>query len=123
MAITTIIFGDLLIILGIWGYFASDRTSLTALIPTAFGALLNVAGALALKEKLKKHAMHAAMLVALLAFLGSMRGLAQLPTLMQGGEVARPNAVIAQSIMAAMMFAYLSIGIRSFIDARRKRAA
>ncbi len=76
---------------------------------------------LARNEAMRKHAMHGAVLVGLLGFLGSARGLLQLPALMSGGEVARPAAVIAQSVMALLMALFVGLCVRSFISARAAR--
>ena len=122
MATTTIGFGIVLIVLGVGGYFGSDRVSLTALIPAAFGLLLAIFGALARDEKRRKMAMHIAVTVGLLGFLGTVSGLLQLPALLSGGEVARPGAVVSKSIMAVLMAVYVGMCVKSFIDARRKRA-
>jgi hypothetical protein len=61
-------------------------------------------------------------MVGVLGFLGSARGLAQLPTLLSGGDVARPPAVIAQSVMAVLSAGYVALCVRSFIAARRAAA-
>jgi O-antigen/teichoic acid export membrane protein len=122
LANTTIGFGIVLIVLGLGGYFGSDRVSLTALIPAAFGLLLVIFGALARDEKRRKMAMHIAVTVGLLGFLGTVSGLFQLPTLLSGGVVERPGAVVSKSIMAVLMAIYVGMCVKSFIDARRRRA-
>ena len=122
MANTTIGFGIVLIVLGVGGYFGTDRVSPTALIPAAFGLLLVIFGALARDEKRRKMAMHIAVTVGLLGFLGTVSGLFQLPTLLSGGVVERPGAVISKSIMAVLMAIYVGMCVKSFIDARRRRA-
>jgi len=104
------------------GYFGSDRVSLTALIPAAFGLLLVIFGALARDEKRRKMAMHIAVTIGLLGFLGTVSGLLQLPTLLSGGVVERPGAVVSKSIMAVLMAIYVGMCVKSFIDARRRRA-
>jgi fluoride ion exporter CrcB/FEX len=122
LATTTIGFGVVLIVLGVAGYFGTDRVSVTALIPAAFGLLLVIFGALARDDKRRKMAMHIAVIVGLLGFLGTVSGLAQLPALLSGGQVQRPGAVVSKSIMAALMAVYVGMCVKSFIDARRKRA-
>jgi hypothetical protein len=122
LAGTTIAFGVVLIVLGVAGYFGSGGASVTALIPAVFGIVLAALGAVARNEAMRKHAMHGAVLVGLLGFLGSARGLLQLPALMSGGEVARPAAVIAQSVMAILMLLFVGICVRSFINARVRRS-
>jgi fluoride ion exporter CrcB/FEX len=122
LANTTIGFGIILIVLGVGGYFGSDRVSVTALIPAAFGLLLALFGALARDDKRRKMAMHIAVTVGLLGFLGTVSGLFELPTLLSGGVVARPGAVVSKSIMAVLMAVYVAMCVKSFIDARRRRA-
>ena len=121
MATTTIGFGIVLILLGLGGYFGTDRVSLTALIPAAFGLLLVIFGALARDDKRRKMAMHIAVTVGLLGFLGTAPGLVKLPMLLMGGEVQRPAAVVAQSIMAVLMAIYVAMCVKSFIDAVKGR--
>lgn len=121
LAGTTIAFGVVLIVLGVAGYLGSGGVSVTALIPAIFGVVLAALGALARNEAMRKHAMHGAVLVGLLGFLGSARGLLQLPALMSGGEVARPTAVAAQSVMAILMLLFVVLCVRSFIAARAAR--
>jgi len=123
LATTTIGFGVVLVVLGVGGYFGTDRVSPTALIPAAFGLLLIIFGALARDERRRKMAMHIAVTVGLLGFLGTVSGLVDLPTLLSGGPVARPAAVISKSIMAVLMAVYVGMCVKSFIDARRRRAA
>src|SRR5262249_10980114 len=96
--------------------------SRTALIPAAFGLLLVIFGALARDDKRRKMAMHIAVGVGLVGFLGTFAGLLKLYTLLAGGDVMRPKAVVAQSIMAVLMLIYVGLCVKSFIDARRKRA-
>jgi hypothetical protein len=121
VAATTIAFGVALIALGLAGYFGSGGVSVTALIPAAFGVVLALLGVLARNEGMRKHAMHGAAMVGLLGFLGSARGLLRLPALMSGGEVARPAAVVAQSVMALLMLLFVGLCVRSFINARVRR--
>ena len=123
MANTTIGFGVAFIVLGLGGYFASGMASPTALIPAAFGVVFCILGILARDDRKRKHAMHAAALVGLLAVLGSGRGLTKIGPLLAGQPVERPAAVIAQSIMALLGIVFVALCIKSFRDARRSRAA
>jgi hypothetical protein len=118
---TTLALGAALIILGLAGYFLTGTASLTALIPAGFGLVLAVAGLIARDERKRKHAMHAAVVVALLGFLGSVRGLLQIGAVF-AGTAARPAAVIAQTIMAVLTLGYIVMAVRSFMQARRQRA-
>ena len=117
MARTTIVFGVALVVLGIGGYVGTGSTAITALIPAVFGLVLGGLGAVALNEGARKHAMHAA------AMLGVVGFLVPLVHLLSVGRTARPGAVIAQSIMAVLMAAFVGLCVRSFIAARRARTA
>src|SRR5258705_8272799 len=92
LANTTIAFGVVLIVLGLGGYFGTDRVSPTALIPAVFGLLLIVFGVMARDEKRRKLAMHIAVAVGLGGFLGTLTGLFKLFTMLPGGRGARPRA-------------------------------
>ena len=72
MSSTTIVFGMLLTLLGLAGYFLTGASSSTALIPAIFGVLLLVLGFLARSEAARKHAMHAAATVALVGCGGAL---------------------------------------------------
>ena len=122
MPATTIALGAALVILGLAGYGLTGAASLTALIPAAFGLLFVVAGVMARDERKRMHAMHAAVVIALLGFLGSFRGLLGIGTVLDGTAV-RPAAIVAQTIMALLTLAYIVVAVRSFIQARRARRA
>ena len=122
MPATTIALGVALIVLGLAGYSLSGAVSLTALIPAAFGLLFVLAGVLARDDRRRMHAMHAAVVLALLGFLGSVRGLLRIGDVFHATSV-RPAAIVAQSIMAVLMLVYIAIAVRSFIQARRARRA
>ena len=117
MSSTTIAFGGALIILGLAGYFLTGAVSVTALIPAAFGLVMALSGVLARDERKRKHAMHAAVVVALPGFLGSIRGLLQIGDVVDG-TAARPAAIVAQAIMAVLTFGYIVMAVRSFGRAR-----
>ncbi|MGH9632550.1 MAG: hypothetical protein ACRD7E_29950 [Bryobacteraceae bacterium] len=122
MATTTIGFGVALIVLGLGGYFGTGSDSVTALIPAFFGLVLVILGMMARDPGKLKIAMHLAAAVGLLGFLGTVPGLMRIGAVLGGDEtVARPNAVIAQAIMAVLTGVFLVICIKSFIDARRRR--
>jgi len=119
---TTLALGAALIVLGLGGYVLTGAVSLTALIPAAFGVLFVLAGVLARNDRTRMHAMHAAVVIALLGFLGSFRGLLGLGKVFDGTAV-RPAAIVAQTIMALLTLGYIVIAVRSFIQARKARRA
>ena len=114
-----IAFGLVLIALGVGSYWGTGRASVTALIPAFFGLPLLLAGVLALDDRKRKHAMHAAVVIALLGLAGTGVGLLKLPALLTGGELERPAAVAVQSAMAVVCLVFLLLSVRSFIKARR----
>ena len=120
MPSTTIALGVALIILGLAGYSLTGAVSLTALIPAAFGLVLTLAGVIARDDRRRKHALHAAVLVALLGLLGSIRGLLQIGSVLDG-TAARPAAVVSQTIMAVLTLGYIVMAVRSFMKARADR--
>ena len=120
MPATTLALGAALMVLGLGGYGLTGGASVTALIPAGFGLLFVVAGLLAQSERWRMHAMHAAVVIAFLGFLGSFRGLLGIPKVFDGTAV-RPAAIVAQSIMAVLTLGYVVLAVRSFIAARRAR--
>jgi hypothetical protein len=72
MPLLSIANGAALMALSVIGYVLKDpaNSGRTALIPGAFGVLLVLCGVLALRESLRKHAMHVASAVALLGTVG-----------------------------------------------------
>jgi hypothetical protein len=118
----TLIFSVLYIALGLAAFSLTGAVHKTALIPAYFGIVLLVLGLLGQKENLRKHVMHAALLVVLLALLGTARSLLKLPSAFDG-TAERPFAIYAQAATAVLSIAFLALGIRSFIQARRSRSA
>jgi hypothetical protein len=114
-------FGVSLLALGIGVYVASGRSSLTALIPAAFGLALFVLGLLAKRPSATKHAMHAAAVIALVGVLGSADGLVGLARMVAGGSVERPLAVAAKGVMAVDLAIFLWLCVKSFRQARLAR--
>lgn len=119
----TVWFGVVLILLGVVGYVATGMVSVTALIPSFFGIVFVILGRLGSKENLRKHMMHVAAVLALLAVAGSFGGVLKLFTMLGGGDVARPAATISQAVMAVLSLGFVILCVKSFIDARRGRAA
>ena len=118
----TIAFALVYIVLGVAGFFLTGAAHMTALIPAFIGIVLLVLGLLGGNEKLRMHVMHAALLIGLLALLGTARSLLKLPAAFDG-TAARPEAVFAQAATAVLSVVYLAVGVRSFIAARRARTA
>ena len=118
----TVIFSLIYIALGLVGFFLTGAVHTTALIPAFIGVVLLVLGLLGRNEKLRMHVMHVALLIGLLALMGTARSLFKLPAAFDG-TAERPAAVFAQAATAVLSVVYLALGVRSFIAARRARTA
>jgi len=124
MPIVSIVFGLMLVGLGMWGYSASDlegALKLTALIPSAFGVLLAVCGMVGMKESRLKHAMHAAAMVGLLGFLLAAGRF--LPKVIREGLDTSKLASLATGGMMVLCGLFVLLCVNSFIQARRRRKA
>jgi hypothetical protein len=124
MPSTSVWFGRILILLGIIGYgygLATGGASLTALIPAGFGIILMVLGhAAQIKESLRKHLMHGAVIIGLIGFLATAMSFLKLPALF-AGTAERPAAVISQVTMALICLIFVILCVKSFIDVRRQK--
>ncbi len=124
MANITIVFGALLTVLGLYGYFGStaDSPSVTALIPAFFGVPLEICGILAMKDSLRKHAMHGAVMIALLGALAAGgRGLMKIGALFSNDPDVNKRPVVMMLLMAVICAVFVVLCVRSFINVRRER--
>jgi uncharacterized membrane protein (UPF0136 family) len=126
MARVTYVFGVLLILVGLIGYFATGSAHPTALIPTWFGLALVVGGILAVSpsEGRRKLFMHINVTIGLVGLIGAVA------SALHGYEHARSlgidpdcKALAAQLSMAVLLLIYVNLCVRSFIKARRSRQA
>jgi hypothetical protein len=122
MPALALLVGVVLVAIGLGTYVGTGAHAPTALIPAVLGVLIGVAGLLARNPRLRMHAMHAAVLVALLGALGCIPGVLRLPALL-GGTAERPVAVVAQVVTFVVCVAFVVGAVRSFIEARRSRAS
>ncbi len=117
MPFTAVLFGVILIVVGVAGYvhgMMNEKASITALIPAFFGVVLAGLGAAAnASEGLRKHLMHAAVTVALIGFILTAGRLAS-----KFSELTMSAAVISQIAMASICLIYVILSVRSFIAAR-----
>ena len=146
MAKITIIFGVLLIGLGVIGYVGATpsaapadpgvesdaeassasppaKKSVTALIPAFVGVALLLCGLLALKESLLKHAMHGAAMIGLLgAIAGAGRGAMGLGKFFSGDPSLNQRSFLFVWLMALICGVFVVLCVQSFIAARKRRA-
>ena len=124
MAKITIVFGVLLIVLGLVGYFGTGSAHPTALIPTWWGLALCVGGFLAISpsERRRKIFMHINVTIGALgcigAFVEALRGYS---TARSAGLDPDMKAFAAKLAMAILLLIYVNLCVRSFIAVRRAR--
>ncbi len=123
MAKVTILFGLLLIVLGVAGYVGTGWRAPTALIPMYFGIVFTILGFLSRRGSQKKRmtVMHIAVTLGLLGFLGTVLSIWKFIRMETGHAVVRPIAVEDQAVFSFMMLIYVLLCVRSFIKARRTR--
>jgi uncharacterized membrane protein YeaQ/YmgE (transglycosylase-associated protein family) len=125
MSRAAILFGILLIILGLVGYFAPDTlgtvgengTSPTALIPAAIGAVLLICGLIVeFAPKTRKHIMHLAALVGVLGAVGGV-----MPLQRNQMDMSK-SGTVAGLLMVILCALFVILCIRSFVLARIARS-
>lgn len=120
MARYSILFGFLMVLLGVAGWVAAGATaaSKTALIiPSAFGGALILCGLIGAKfPGANKHVMHVAALVALLGTVGGLMMAIK-------GLLGEPHwlKIVTQGSLGVLCLVFLVLCVRSFIQARVAR--
>lgn len=124
MAKLTIMFGVVLILVGLLGFVATGHHAPTALIPAIVGVILAALGALADTEDAKKRMlfMHIAVTIGLLGFLGTAKSIVDYIEMVNGRQFPHPIAVEEKAAMAGVLLVFVVLCVRSFIAARRARA-
>jgi hypothetical protein len=123
MAKLTILFGILLIALGVTGFVLTGSAHPTSLIPAIFGILLIIFGALAHTPETRRRMlfMHIAVTVGLVGCLFTLPGLFSLVQLIRGKLLLNHPAIEEKAAMSVLMLIYVLLCVRSFIIARRTR--
>jgi len=119
MARTTIVFGVLLILLGLGFFLGTGAAHVTALIPAGFGVLLLLLGLLARRDAWRMHAMHLVALVGLLGVGGAIEG--PIGNAIHGKSLDLDPRLAARILMALLCAALLALYVKSFVDARLRR--
>lgn len=125
MAKATLIFALLLVLLGLAGFFGTGSQHPTALIPTWVGLALGFGGFLAISPdpKRRKLFMHVNVTIGLIGFLGAaIRAVQSYAHARSVGIDLDMIAIGAQLAMAALLFIYVAMCVKSFVDARRSGA-
>jgi len=114
---TAILFGVLLIALGLGDYYGAAEPSWTVIIPIILGVLILGLGVAALvKRSWRPNAMHAAVIVGLVGFVATMHALYEL-----GKVILQDPPLLAKSMMALLCGIFVALSVKSFIVARLKR--
>ena len=123
MAKLTMVFGVLLIGVGVAGFVATGSTHPTALIRGLIGLILLVCGITANTEDAKKRAlwMHVAVTVGLLGFLSTLKAAVDVNRLAHGAYFEHPIAVEEKAATCLFCLIFVAFCIRSFVAARRVR--
>jgi cytochrome bd-type quinol oxidase subunit 2 len=124
MSSISIVVGLILTVYGAFSYTTSETQSPTALIPAGFGVAFLVLGALAIREKFRKHAMHLAAMVGLIGFLGgAIMGFPKLLPLLSGeiNDAKTHNKAVSQNLLAFTCLVFVILCVNSFIQARKRR--
>ena len=125
MARAAILFGALLIVLGLVGYLAPDtlgtndptKSSATSLIPAGIGAVLLLCGLIVeFKPSTRKHVMHLAAAVGLIGALGGIMPLTRGPFDLEKASVR------SGLLMIILCGLFVVLCIRSFVLARIARS-
>ncbi len=124
MAPFALLFGTMMIGVGLIGYLApdtfgtSDKISGTALIPAYLGSVLILCGLVAFaKPTLRKHAMHFAAMIGLLGFIGGF-----MPLSRTDFNFSKASAV-SGALLSGLSLLFVILCVRSFIAARKARQA
>jgi len=130
MAKLAMVFGVLIALVGVGGYIATHFWH--ALIPVGLGVLLLLLGLAANTNDVKRRmlAMHIAVTVGLLGFLGTIPGLIAMggyltghrPAAVGGIEIGHMLAAEVQSATSILCLIFVLLCVRSFVAARRARA-
>jgi hypothetical protein len=135
-----LIFGALLVTVGLVGYLGADApagsaadavtttgaegavspaSAKTALIPALVGMALVLCGTIGLMPDARKHAMHVAAGVALLGFLAAAGRIGMTIGKLMQGDISRASYFLIG--MALLCGAYVFLSVQSFRNARRER--
>ena len=101
-----------------------SKSSVTALIPAIAGVLFLGIGILGYKPGMRKHAMHAAVGLALLCGLACLGRVGmKIGPIMSGSDEVNMRATLFVLLMMIACFIYVGMGVQSFIAARKARLA
>lgn len=109
----TILFGLLLVAIGLGGYYFADAKQPMALIPAVLGIAMFVCGVVAAQGAMRMLAIHVAALIGVIGFVGP------LVTLFE--DTANTAAVLAKGLTSALCLMFVLMCVNSFLEVRRAR--
>jgi hypothetical protein len=114
MKILTICFGILLTLLGAVYFYVSGIAGFGALLPALFGVFIILFGILQGKWE-HNNPLYGSLMLALLTFLHSLRGLYNLFTMLAGGKVADAETIM-RSIIGLSSVVFIILGLSLIKD-------
>ncbi len=116
MAKLAMIFGVLLVALGLAGLYGSTSGGWRLWVPAVAGVLLFVLGVVGLKASFRRTAMHVASAVALIGLLITIPRLARLLA-----DIFGDWERLSSATTAVLCGLFVVLAVKSFLDARRAR--
>jgi mannose/fructose/N-acetylgalactosamine-specific phosphotransferase system component IIC len=114
----TILFGLLLVAIGLGGYYFADAKQPMALIPAILGIAMFVCGVVAAQGAMRRLAIHVAALIGMIGFVGPMVTIFNDIT-----NTANTAEVLAKGLTSALCLMFVLMCVNSFLEARRARTA
>ncbi len=115
----TILFGLLLVAIGLGGYYFADANQPMAPFGTAvLGIAMFVCGLVAAQGAMRRLAMHVAALIGMIGFVGPMVTIFNDIT-----NTANTAEVLAKGLTSALCLMFVLMCVNSFLEARRARTA
>lgn len=114
----TILFGLLLVAIGLGGYYFADAKQPMALIPAVLGIAMFVCGVVAAQGAMRRLATHVAALIGMIGFVGPMVTIFNDIT-----NTANTAEVLAKGLTSALCLMFVLMCVNSFLEARRARTA
>jgi hypothetical protein len=111
----TILFGLLLLAIGLGGYYFADAKQPMALIPAVLGIAMFVCGMVAAQGAMRMLAIHVAALIGVIGFVGPLIALFE--------DTANTAAVLAKGLTSALCLMFVLTCVNSFLEVRRARKA
>jgi nitrate/nitrite transporter NarK len=111
----TILFGLLLVAIGLAGYYFADAKQPKVLIPAVLGIAMFVCGVVAAQSAMRMLAIHVAALIGVIGFVGPLVALFE--------DTANTAAVLAKGLTSALCLMFVLMCVNSFLEDRRARKA